>query len=87
MKDDSLSIKLKLVQTNIVQSFLIKGVLHLILNIIQGDQDKTRYHTQGIYHPFGSVVIQTMQQGGGINNREKINEYLAIGTKADGCAV
>ena len=75
---------LELLHPDVVKTLLVEGVLHLILNIEQGYQNESGNRTESVNHPLRGFTIQAVQEGRSINQREEIDEYLAVSAEADG---
>lgn len=77
----------KFLDADIIQSMLVKRIFHMILDIVQSDENKPCDCAQRVNYPVGRAIIKPVLQSGSIDDREKIDKYLTISPEADGCAM
>ena len=84
---DILAVDAKILQVYIIQSVIIKGILQLVLDIEEGDQNKLGEQHDKVTNPLRGLGPNVENYGWGIDQWKNVNEDLTIGLKGNWCSV
>ncbi len=76
-----LLLKQEIFQVDVIQSYLVERIFHMILNIVERNQDKAMNYAQTVNHP-GFTRLHVIDQGRYEYKREHVDKHQAIGAKA-----
>lgn len=75
----ALPVQMEIIQFNIVNTNIVKGVFHMILDIVKGNQNELRDHYDKINHDIAMSGPDIINDSGSIDQRKDVNEYQAVG--------
>ena len=70
------------IQVDIIQTMIVKGILQLVLNIVQGNQNELGQYHYEITDPRVGVCTDTIYNGRGVYQWEQVDKNQAIGFQA-----
>jgi hypothetical protein len=80
-------VQLEVLQLDIIYPDIVKGVFHMVLNIVQGYQDELGDHHYKVHHNIAVDSPNIVNDGGRVDKRENIDENKAVSLQGHGSPV